>query len=125
MSTTMSRVTAKSLDASYGSATAGDAPGVISAPANNDLVPISSGSGTLLTFITSGTGATVVISNVVAPPYGTGGDVTVTLAATDIQQVWIRNDGRNRFDQGGGSAGFVKLTYTTPTALKVYAVTIP
>ena len=113
------------LDALYASAAGGVALPVISSPANGDLVPISSGRGTLLIFQTSGTAATVVIKSVLAPPYGTNTDVTVTLASTDIQAEFIRNDGIGRFDQGGANAGLVMLNYTTPTALKVYAVTIP
>lgn len=130
MSTTMSRVTLAKLNALFQAATSGvsiaTAPtGAITAPANGDLIPISSGNGTVLIFITSGTGSTITIKNVIPPPYGTGGDVTVTCAATDIQAVYIENDGVGRFDQGGGSAGLVQLQYSSTAALKVYAVTIP
>lgn len=128
MPTTMSRTTMHALDALYASATGGVALPVISSPANGDLVPISSGRGTLLIFQTTGTAATVVIKSALAPPYGANADVTVTLASTDIQAEFVRNDGIGRFDQGPltpANAGFVLLNYTTPTALKVYAVTIP
>src|SRR3982750_2243876 len=105
MPTTMSRVTATNIDEAYASATAGVAPGVISSPANGDLVPISSGRGTLLMFQTTGTGTVVTLTNVVAPPYGTGGNVTVTCAATDFQTVFIDNTSVDRFDQGSTNAG--------------------
>jgi hypothetical protein len=89
-------------------------------------VPISSGRGTLLMFRTGGTAITVTIKNVVVPPYGTGGDLTVTLAATDFQCVFIANDGSGRFDQGGSNAGLAQLTYApSATGLSVNAVTIP
>jgi hypothetical protein len=56
-----------------------------------------------------------------------GGNVTISLAATDLQCFFVANDGTDRFDSGPGTAnvGMVQLTYTTPSALKVYAVTIP
>jgi hypothetical protein len=130
--TTMTRVTAVPVDASYAAATAGQslatAPiGVLTAPVNGDLIPISSGRGTLLTFQTAGTGTVVTLTNVVAPPYGTGGSVTVTCAATDFQTVFIANDGVDRFDPGVGqvNAGFVALTYTSTATLTVRAITIP
>lgn len=124
---TMTRTTMVPIDASYAAAAIGQALPVIAAPANGDLIPISSGRGTLIIAQTTGTAATVIITNVVAPPYGTGGNVTMTLAATDIQAVLIANDGTDRFDPGVGqvNAGFCTLNYTTPTALKIYAVTIP
>lgn len=124
MATTMSTVTATPVDSAYASATAGQAPGAITAPAANDLVPISAGRGTLIVFITSGTGSTVTLTNVVAPPYGTGGDITVVLASTDIQFAFIRNDPAKRFDQAA-NAGYLKLTYSSTAAIKVYAVVIP
>ena len=123
---TMARVTAPNLGIVYQPATAGTAPGVISSPANGDLIPISSGNGTLIMFQTTGTGTTITIANVVAPPYGTGGNVTVTLAATDFQVVWIDNDvSPGRFDQGGANTQLLSLSYSSTTTLTVRAVTIP
>jgi hypothetical protein len=125
MPTTMSRVTATKIDETYSGATAGQAPGVIASPANGDLIPISSGSGTLLMFQTTGTGTVVTIANVVAPPYGTGGSVTVTCAATDFQTFYVDNTSVDRFDQGAANAGFASLSYTSVTGLTVRAITIP
>lgn len=122
---TMTRTTMTPLNAAYSGATAGQTPGVIAAPANGDLIPVSSGSGTLLMFQTAGTGSTITIANVVAPPYGSGGNVTVTCAATDFQTVYIANDYLDRFDQGGGNAGLVSLSYSSTPTLTVRAVTIP
>jgi hypothetical protein len=124
MSTTMTTVTAAPVDSAYASATAGQSPGAIAAPAADDLVPISQGRGTLIIFITSGTGSVVTLTNVVAPPYGTGGDVTVTLSSTDLKTVFIRNDPVKRFDQTA-NPGYVKLTYSSTAAIAVYAVVIP
>lgn len=123
---TMTRVTATPIDASYSATTGGQAPGAITSPANGDLIPISSGRGTLIIAITSGTGATVILTNVTAPAWGSGGNVTLTLATTDIQCVLLGNDGVDRFDQGPPTnPGMVLVNYTTASALKVYAVTIP
>jgi len=129
--TTMTRVTAPPVDASYQPATAGQAlttspTGCITAPANGDLIPISSGRGTLLTFQTTGTPSVVTLVEVLAPPFGTGGSITVTCAATDFQAVFINNDGADRFDSGPGTAnaGLVQLTYAG-TTLTVRAITIP
>jgi hypothetical protein len=125
MPTTMSRVTGVAIGAAYAQNSAGQAPGVIAAPANGDLVPISSGRGTLLMFRTTGTGSTVTLNSMVLSSYGTDVDITVTLAATDFQFVWIPNDGSGRFDQGGANAGLLSLNYSSVTGLTVYAVTIP
>lgn len=124
--TTMTRVTAINVGAAFAAAAAGQAPGALAtASVGPDQVPISSGRGTLLIFQTTGTAATIVVSNVVAPPYGTGGNITVTMAATDFQVLFLANDGTGRFDQGPGvNVGTVTLTYTTPTALTVRAVTV-
>lgn len=122
---TMARVTATNIDESYSAATAGAAPGVISSPANGDLIPISSGRGTLIMFQTTGTGTVVTLANVVAPPYGTGGNITVTCAATDFQTVFIDNTAVDRFDQGAANAGLLSLSYTSVTGLTVRAITIP
>lgn len=132
---TMTRVTATPIDVTYAPATAGQAlstapTGAITSPANGDLIPISSGRGTLLMFQTTGTGATITLTNQVAPPYGGAasvGNIVITLATTDFQTVFISNDGVDRFDPGVGqtNAGFVTLNYTTPSALVVRAITIP
>lgn len=124
--TTMTRVTVTNVGAAYAAAAAGQAPGALAlGSVGPDQVPISSGRGTLLIFQTTGTSAVITITNFVAPPYGTGGNLTVTMAATDFQVVFIANDGSGRFDQGPGvNVGTVTLTYTTPTALTVRAVTV-
>jgi hypothetical protein len=125
--TTMTRVTAAAINSLFQAAAAGDVPGKIVTPATNDLIPISSGRGTLLIVQTTGTTNTLVIKNVVAPPYGTGGDVTLTLAATDLQTAYISNDGAGRFDQGGANVQYAKLTFgTSPaTGMTIWAVAIP
>lgn len=132
MATTMTRVTAVPIDASYQPATAGQAlttppAGCITTAASGDLIPISSGRGTLLTFQTSGTPTVVTLTEVVAPPFGTGGSITVTCGATDFQSVFIANDGTDRFDSGVGTAnnGLLQLSYTSITGLTVRAITIP
>jgi hypothetical protein len=127
--TTMTRVTMTPIDASYASAVGGQAPGVIVTPSSGDFVPISSGRGTLISFQTTGIGNTVVLTNQVALAYGTGGNITITLAATDFQQVFIGNDGTDRFDTGVGTAnaGLITMTFapSPATGLTIRAVTIP
>lgn len=127
--TTMTRVTMTPIDASYASAVVGQAPGVIVTPVNGDFIPISSGRGTLILVQTAGTANAVTFANQVAPPYGTGGSVVMTLAATDFQAVMIANDGADRFDTGVGTAnaGLITMTFTTSpaTAMTIRAVTIP
>lgn len=127
--TTMTRVTMTPIDASYANAAAGQAPGSIVAPVNGDFVPVSNGRGTLITFQTTGTANAVTLANQVAPPYGTGGSIVVTLSATDFQSVFIANDGTDRFDTGVGTAnaGLLAMTFTTSpaTGMTVRAVTIP
>ena len=105
-----------------GGSNQGQAAGFAAAAGGGDFVPIS-GAGILLTLKTAGTGSTVTINSVVASNYGDDKDVTVVLAATDEQDVIIKNDGR--FDQGGVNAGLVALTYTSVVALSVKAKTIP
>lgn len=100
----------------------GQAVGYVAANGGGDMFPIS-GQGILFCFRTAGTGATVTIDSVALSSYGDNKDITVVLAATDEQQVFVKNDGR--FDQGGVNAGLVAVTYSSVTTLTVRAVTIP
>lgn len=101
----------------------GQAAGFVAANAGGDMFPIS-GQGILLTVRTAGTAITVTINSATPSNYGDDKDVTMVLAATDEQEVLIKNDGR--FDQGGVNAGLVAVTYSaTPTAVTVKAKTIP
>lgn len=135
MSTTMTRVTAVPLDVSFAPATAGQQlltspTGAITTVASGDLIPISSGRGTLIMIQTTGTATVVTLVNQVAPPYGGAasvGNITVTMGTTDFQVVFISNDGADRFDPGVGqvNAGFITLNYSVVTGVVVRAITIP
>jgi len=105
-----------------GSTNQGQASGFVAANGGGDMFPIS-GQGILLTVRSAGTGTTVTIDSVVPSSYGDDKNVTMVLAATDEQEVFIKNDGR--FDQGGVNAGLVAVTYTSVTTVTVKAKTIP
>jgi hypothetical protein len=77
----------------------------------------------ILRIRTAGTACNAVIDNVVASNYGGDQDLTVTMGATDEQEVYISNDGR--FDQGGGSAGYAKVTCSAVTAVTIAAKVVP
>ena len=81
------------------------------------------GRGVLLSVRTTGTACTATIDSVVLGSYGTDQDVTMVLAATDEQQVFIQNDGR--FDQGAANAGYAKVTCSAVTGVSIKATTIP
>ncbi len=105
-----------------GSAAQGQAAGFVAGNGGGDMLPIS-GQGILVTVRTAGTGSTVTFDSVVPSNYGQDQNVTMVLAATDEQEVFIKNDGR--FDQGGVNAGLVAVTYTSVTTLTIKSKTIP
>jgi hypothetical protein len=101
----------------------GQASGFVSATTGGDMFPLS-GQGILLTFKTVGTAITVTIDSVVPSNYGDDKNPTIVLAATDEQEVFIKNDGR--FDQGGVNKGLMAVTYSGAiTTQLVKAKTIP
>jgi hypothetical protein len=101
--------------------TAGQAGGYQAANIGGDLVPLT-GQGTIVRLKTTGTACTWTLDNVLLSSYGGDQDLTITLAATDEQEIFIRNDGR--FDQGSGNAGFAKLTPSTITGAPQIAAKI-
>lgn len=101
----------------------GQASGFVSATTGGDMFPLS-GQGILLTFKTVGTAITVTLDSVVPSNYGDDKNPTIVLAATDEQEVFIKNDGR--FDQGGVNKGLMAVTYSGAiTTQLVKAKTIP
>lgn len=100
----------------------GQASGFVAATGGGDMIPLS-GQGVLVTIRTSGTASTVTFDSTTPSNYGDDKNVTVVLAATDEQEVFIKNDGR--FDQGGVNAGLVAVTYTSVTGVTIKAKTIP
>lgn len=87
-----------------------------------DLIPLT-GRGVILRIKTTGTGCAAVIDNVVPSNYGADQDLTVTMAATDEQKVFIANDGR--FDQGGVNRGYAKVTCSVVTGVSIAADVVP
>lgn len=120
----VARIVMPNVGGQYATATAGTSP-AWAAMAAGDLFAIGSGQGTLLAFRTAGTGITVTLDSVAPTQYGTDVNVTVVLAATDEQWVFIDNDGYSRFDQGpGANLGFIAVSYSVTTAGTRAAVTI-
>lgn len=125
---TVTRTTAINVGAQFTGTTAGQdltAAGVTPTTGTGDLVPIGTGTGTLLIWTTAGTGATVTLDSVVTSSYGTDQDLAITLPATGLVVVFVDYDGVGRFDQGGGSLGFAKVTPSVNTNQKLYAIVIP
>ncbi|MFC9973549.1 hypothetical protein ACFVH6_21910 [Spirillospora sp. NPDC127200] len=111
------------LNATYtGSTNQGQAAGWTAAGASGDLIPLT-GQGTILRVRTEGTACTVTIDSVAASSYGQDQNITLVLAATDEQEVIIKNDGR--FDQGGENKGRVSVSYSATTNVSVAAKVIP
>jgi hypothetical protein len=104
-------------------ASAGQAAGWQAATVTTgDLIPLT-GRGVILRIKTTGTAANAVIDNVVTSNYGADQDLTVTLSATDEQEVYISNDGR--FDQGSANAGYAKVTCSVVTGVSIAAKVVP
>lgn len=102
---------------------AGQAAGWQAATATTgDLIPLT-GRGVILRVRTTGTACNAVLDNVVPSSYGADQDITVALAATDEQEIYIANDGR--FDQGGGSAGYAKVVCSAVTGVTIAAKVVP
>jgi hypothetical protein len=120
---TLNRITAAEVGAAYTSAVCGQALSPVTPTAGTgDLIPIGSGRGTLIIIRTAGTGCTATVDSVRLSSYGDDKDVVATLAATDMQAIFLPNDGTGRFDQGGGLA---KVTCSAVTNVTISAITIP
>lgn len=104
-------------------ASAGQAAGFQAATATTgDLIPLT-GRGTILRIRTTGTACNAVIDNVALSNYGGDQDLTVTMGSTDEQEVYISNDGR--FNQGGASNGYAKVTCSAVTGVTIAAKVVP
>lgn len=121
---TLARVTLVEVGQSYTSATAGQAAGYQAASGGGDSVPISSGRGTVIRFKTTGTVSTITLDSVRTSSYGTDVNVTITMAATDEQEVYIPNDGSGRWDTAA-QAGLIAITYSSVVGLSIAAKTVP
>lgn len=127
---TLTRVTLLPVGGTFVGGTAGQASGWQNAAAGGDLVPISSGRGTILRFKTVAAGTSVVITldSVVPSQYGADQNIVITLATTDEQEVFIASDGYNRFDQQPTNPQLLSMTYTgtfTGAQFQVAAKTVP
>jgi hypothetical protein len=102
-------------------ATAGQAVPSNAASGGGDNV-LASGTWLLLSFATTGTASVVTIDSVAPSNYGTDVNVTVTMGATDYQEVMIYlPDLRFIQPAGAGVPGSVALTYTSVVGLTVRA----
>jgi hypothetical protein len=99
-----------------------DAGWVPATATTGDLIPLT-GRGTILRVRTAGTACVATVDSVVPSEYGQDQNVTLDLAATDEQEVIIANDGR--FDQGGASKGYAKVTCSAVTGVSIAAKVIP
>lgn len=106
------------LSESYGSATAGQVITAATPNIGGDTIPLQ-GSYTFLRFQTTGTGATVTFDSVELSNFGTDVNVTVTMGATQIQKVCVKND--PRFKQTSGNVGNLNLSYTSITGMTLEA----
>lgn len=127
---TLTRVTFVPVGAAFSGVPAGQAAGWQNAAGGGDLVPISSGRGTILRFKTAAAGTTVVVTldSVVLGAYGSDVNPTITLATTDEQELFIVNDGSNRFDQQPTNPQLLSMTYTgtfTGAQFQIAAKTVP
>lgn len=127
---TLTRTTFAAVGATFQGTTAGQAAGWANASPGGDLVPISSGRGTIIRFKTAAAGTTVVatLDSVVQTPYGTDVNPQVTLATTDEQEIFIPNDGTNRFDQQPSNPQLLSMTYTgtfSGAQFQITAKTVP
>lgn len=105
-----------------GSTNVGQAAGWLAAAGGGDMIPVT-GRGTIFRAKTTGTGTTITLNSIRLTQYGTDVDLTMVLAATDEQEIFIQNDGR--FDQGGVNTGLMAVTYTSVTGLTIVAKVIP
>jgi len=102
------------LSESYGSATAGQVVTAVTPAGGGDNVMLQ-GSYTFLRFQTTGTGSTITLDSVELSNFGSDVNVTITMSATQIQKVAIKND--PRFKQTSGVAGSLALSYTSVTGM--------
>ncbi len=126
---TLTRVTATEVGGRFTGTTTGQdltSTGVTPTTGTGDLVPINSGSGTLVMITSTGTASVVTVDSIAPSSYGIDQDLTFTLpAVAGLYVIFLDNDGSNRFDQGGGNAGLAKLTFSVATGMKLYAIRIP
>jgi hypothetical protein len=127
---TLTRTTFTPVGSTFQGTSAGQAAGWQNAGAGGDLIPISSGRGTVLRFRTTaaGTAITVTLDSVVQTAYGTDVNPAISLATTDEQEVFIPNDGVGRFDQQPTNTGYLSVTYTgtfSGSQLQIAAKTVP
>lgn len=105
-----------------GATAQGQQVGYTPAAGGGDLISIS-GLGIIFSAKTTGTGSTITLNSTRVSSYGDDKDITLVLAATDEQQIIIKNDGR--FDQPSPNTGLIAVTYSSVTGLSVRGVVIP
>jgi len=103
---------------SFGGTTVGDDDVPVACTVSGDSFPLI-GDYVILTFATTGTGATLTFDSVQPSDQGQDTNVTCVMSATDRTKVVIKCD--NRFKQTSGNVGMVNVTYTSVTGMTVDA----
>lgn len=104
------------LSDSYGSATAGQPVTPATPNIGGDTIPLQ-GAYTFIRIQTAGTGGTVTLDSVELSNFGTDVNVAITMTATQIQKVCIKND--QRFKQTSGNVGNLNLSYSSVTTMNL------
>jgi hypothetical protein len=106
------------LSAQWGQPTAGQVVTPATPNIGGDTVPLQ-GTYVLLRFQTTGTATVITLDSVELSNFGTDVNVTITMTATQIQNVAIKTD--SRFKQTTGNVGNLNLSYTSVTGLTLEA----
>lgn len=121
---TLARTVLVPLGSNTSGASAGQAAGWQAATATTgDLIPLT-GRGVIVRVKTTGTACDAVIDSVVPSNYGADQNLTVTLSATDEQEIYLDADDP-RFNQGGVNAGYAKVTCSVVTGVSIAAKVVP
>jgi hypothetical protein len=122
---TLTRVTLVPVGYTTAGATLGQSVAYQAAAGGGDLIPISSGRGTIFRIKSTGTAVTATLVCVAVSNYGVILSPTMVLAATDEQEIFIANDGYGRFDQGVANPQLMSVTYSQVVGISVAAKTVP
>ncbi len=106
------------LSESYGQASAGQVVTPVTPAGGGDSINLQ-GSYTFIRFQTTGTASTITLDSVQLSNFGSDVNVTVTMGATQVQKICIKND--QRFKQTAGNVGALNLSYSSVVALTLEA----
>ncbi|MDL4812812.1 hypothetical protein [Actinomadura opuntiae] len=121
---TLDRTVLTPLGSNTRGAAAGQAAGWQPATAaGGDLIPLT-GRGVIIRVRTTGTACSAVIDSVAPSNYGGDQDLTMTLADTDEQEVYL-DASDARWDQGGANRGYAKVTCSQVVGVSIAAKIVP